>query len=130
MKKVLYIAMHRKDRSPSQRFRFEQYLEFLKENGYDYDFSFLITPEDDKVFYSPGNTFKKGLIFLKCFLTRLKDVLRANSYDLVFIQREAFMTGTVFFEKMFARSKAKVIFDFDDSIWLQNVSEANKKFSF
>ena len=78
MKKVLYVAMHRKDRSPSQRFRFEQYLEFLKQNGYDYDFSFLISPEDDKVFYSPGNTFRKGIIFLKCFLKRLRDVLRAN----------------------------------------------------
>jgi len=122
--------MHRKDRSPSQRFRFEQYLEFLKQNGYDYDFSFLISTEDDKVFYSPGNTFKKGTIFLKCFLKRLKDVLNANSYDIIFIQREAFMTGTVFFEKQFAKSKAKVIFDFDDSIWMQNVSDANKKFRF
>jgi glycosyltransferase involved in cell wall biosynthesis len=130
MKRVLYIAMHRQHRSPSQRFRFEQYLDFLKRNGYNYDFSFLISPEDDKIFYSPGNTFKKGIIFLKCFFKRLKDVLNANSYDIIFIQREAFMTGTTFFEKQFARSKAKVIFDFDDSIWMQNVSDANKKFSF
>lgn len=130
LKKVLYIAMHRRDRSPSQRFRFEQYLEFLKQNGYDYDFSFLITPEDDKIFYSPGNLFKKGTIFLKCFMKRLGDAMKANQYDIIFIQREAFMTGTTFFEKQFARSKAKVIFDFDDSIWMQNVSDANKKFSF
>jgi len=130
MKRVLYIAMHRRDRSPSQRFRFEQYLDFLKLNGYEYDFSFLISSEDDKIFYSSGNTFQKGIIFLKCFFKRLKDVLNANNYDIIFIQREAFMTGTVFFEKQFARSKAKVIFDFDDSIWMQNVSEANKRFSF
>jgi glycosyltransferase involved in cell wall biosynthesis len=122
--------MHRKDRSPSQRFRFEQYIDFLKENGYDYDFSFLITPEDDKIFYSPGNQLKKGLIVLKCFFTRLKDVLKVKQYDLIFIQREAFMTGTTFFEKQFAKSRAKVVFDFDDSIWMQNVSDANKKFSF
>lgn len=130
MKRVLYIAMHRKDRSPSQRFRFEQYIDFLQQNGYHYDFSFLISPEDDKVFYAPGNTFSKGLIFFKCFLKRLKDVLQANRYDIIFIQREAFMTGTVFFEKQFARSKAKIIFDFDDSIWMQNVSDANKRFGF
>lgn len=122
--------MHRRDRSPSQRFRFEQYLDFLKEKGYDYDFSFLISPEDDKIFYSPGNTFQKGLIFLKCFTRRLGDVLKANTYDIIFIQREAFMTGTTFFERQFAKSRAKVIFDFDDSIWMQNVSDANKKFSF
>ncbi len=130
MKRVLYIAMHRRDRSPSQRFRFEQYLEFLKQQGFDYDFSYLISPEDDKVFYSPGNTVQKGIIFFKCFSKRLKDALKANQYDIIFIQREAFMTGTTFFEKQFAKSRAKVIFDFDDSIWMQNVSDANKKFSF
>lgn len=130
VRRVLYISMHRPDRSPSQRFRFEQYIEFLKQHGWDYDFSFLITPEDDKVFYKPGHFFRKGFIFLKCFLKRLRDVWRANRYDIIFIQREAFMTGSVFFERCFARSRAKVIFDFDDSIWLQNVSDANKRFSF
>ena len=29
MKKVLFIAMHRPDRSPSQRYRFEQYFDYL-----------------------------------------------------------------------------------------------------
>ena len=104
MKRVLYIAMHRRDRSPSQRFRFEQYLEFLKQQGFDYDFSYLISPEDDKIFYSPGNTVQKGIIFFKCFSKRLKDALNANQYDIIFIQREAFMTGTTFFEKQFAKS--------------------------
>lgn len=122
--------MHRRDRSPSQRFRFEQYLDFLKQQGFDYDFSYLISPEDDKIFYSPGNTLQKGIIFFKCFSKRLKDALNAGKYDIIFIQREAFMTGTTFFEEQFAKSKAKVIFDFDDSIWMQNVSDANKKFSF
>jgi glycosyltransferase involved in cell wall biosynthesis len=102
----------------------------LKQQGFDYDFSYLISPEDDKIFYSPGNTLQKGIIFFKCFSKRLKDALNAGKYDIIFIQREAFMTGTTFFEEQFAKSKAKVIFDFDDSIWMQNVSDANKKFSF
>jgi len=122
--------MHRPDRSPSQRFRFEQYMEFLKANGFDYDFSYLINAEDDKVFYSPGNTFKKFQIVAGSFMKRLKDAANADRYDIIFIQREAFMTGTTYFEKRFSRSRAKVIFDFDDSIWMQNVSEANRFFSF
>ena len=130
MKRVLYVAMHRPDRSPSQRFRFEQYIEFLKQNGYDYKFSYLITAEDDKIFYKPGNAFGKAQIMMRTFLQRLNDAINASNYDVIFIQREAFMTGSTFFEKRFAASKAKMIFDFDDSIWMQNVSEANKKFSF
>ncbi len=126
MPKILFVAAHRPDRSPAQRFRFEQYLPFLKEKGFDYDFSFLISESDDKVFYQPGNFFTKSYIFFKSFFRRLNDVLRANKYDLIFIQREAFMTGVTFFEKLFKHSKAKVIYDFDDAIWHFDVSEGNK----
>jgi glycosyltransferase involved in cell wall biosynthesis len=129
MKKVLFIAAHRPDRSPSQRFRFEQYFSYLEKHGYQCDFSWLISEKDDQVFYNPGNISTKFYIFLKSVAIRLRDVLKASSYDIIFIQREAFMTGTTFFEKQFARSKAKVIFDFDDAIWHQDVSEANKKFA-
>ena len=37
------------------------------------------------------------------------------------------MTGSTLFEKLFARSGAKMIFDFDDAIWHFDVSEANKR---
>ncbi|MFN7013942.1 MAG: glycosyltransferase family 4 protein [Bacteroidia bacterium] len=59
----------------------------------------------------------------------MKEIFTSNKYDIIFIQRECFMLGTSFFEKQFAKSRAKIIFDFDDSIWLQNVSEANKTFA-
>jgi len=130
MKKILFIASHRLGRSPGQRFRWEQYLPYLRENGFQCDFEYMISPEDDKIFYSSGNLVKKGLIFLKCWIKRYRDTLKAREYDIVFIQREAFMTGSTYFEKRFKKSGAKNIFDFDDSIWFQNVSEANKTFAF
>jgi len=129
MPKILFLTLHRPDRSPSQRFRFEQYLHFLKQNKYDYEFSFLLNQKEDAVFYSKGNLFKKLLIVIKSALKRLKEIRKANEYDIIFIQRECFMLGSSFFEKQFAKSSAKVIFDFDDSIWLQNVSDANKTFA-
>lgn len=130
MKKILFIASHRLNRSPGQRFRWEQSLPYLRENGFQCDFEYMISPEDDKTFYSPGNFLKKGMIFLKCWIKRYQDTIKAKNYDVVFVQREAFMTGSVYFEKRFKRSGAKFVFDFDDSIWLQNVSEANKTFAF
>lgn len=128
MPKILFVASHRPDRSPAQRFRFEQYMSFLKQHGFDYDFSYLISEKDDRIFYAPGNLHNKLFVFLKSALLRCKDVMRAGKYDIIFVQREAFMTGSSFFEKMFARSRAKLVFDFDDAIWNHDVSDANRKF--
>ena len=129
MPKALFIASHRPDRSPSQRFRFEQFLTYLKEQGWDSDFSYTISAKADKVFYSKGHVIQKLLIILNGFLIRMGNVLNASSYDVIYIQREAFLTGTTFFEKRFSKSSAKVIYDFDDSIWISNVSDANKKWN-
>ena len=128
--KVLFIGMHRLDRSPSQRYRFEQYFNFLESHGVACELSYLISKKDDKIIYSTGNYLGKLLIFLKSWRIRMKDVKRANHFDYIFIQREAFMTGTTYFEKKFAKSKAKLIFDFDDSIWLEDKNKANSKLSF
>jgi glycosyltransferase involved in cell wall biosynthesis len=129
MPKILFIASHRPERSPSQRYRFEQYLPFLIQNGYSCDYSFLISERDDQMFYQPGNFRRKTYFFLKSVYRRLRDLSRKNEYDLIFVQREAFMTGSAFFEKRFGKAKAKLVFDFDDAIWHLDVSDANRKLS-
>lgn len=126
MPKILFIAAHRPNRSPSQRYRFEQYFDFLHENGYECELSYILSEPDDKHFYSPGNILQKFMITLRSARKRLKDALQADNYDIIFVQREAFMTGSAYFEKRFSQSKAKLIFDFDDSIWLLDTSKANK----
>lgn len=129
MASVLFVTLHRPNRSPSQRFRFEQYISYLEENGFECKLSYLLDEKDDKLFYQPKSYFGKFQILLRSILKRYNEVTFKKSPDIVFIQRECFMLGSTFFEKKFAK-KSNLIFDFDDSIWLQNVSEANKRFSF
>lgn len=129
-KRVLFIANHRMGRSPGQRFRFEQYLDFLAENGYECDFSPIISEDDDKILYLNGKLLGKASIALKARNTRSQDVKNANQYDIIFIYREALLTRSVRFERLFAKSKAKIIFDFDDAIWLPNVSSGNRYLKF
>src|SRR6476660_1728409 len=124
--RILFIGPHRPNRNGSQRFRMEQYFPYLIQQGFTCDYSWYINAGDDKIFYSHGHWFGKTLLVLKAIKTRLTDVLKANCYQIIFIQREAFIFGSYFFEKQFARSKACVIFDFDDAIWLEDTSEANK----
>jgi glycosyltransferase involved in cell wall biosynthesis len=128
MKRILFIAPLHPNRSPSQRFRFEQYLDYIKQNGFEYKISYLITPKNDKIFYANGMLCIKFLLLIKFFFHRLKDLYIAKKYDIVFVQREAYYLGTTFFERMFSK-RTKLIYDFDDSIWLSNVSDANEKFN-
>ncbi|MGZ4098340.1 MAG: glycosyltransferase family 4 protein [Bacteroidia bacterium] len=127
MPSVLILCAHRPHRSPSQRYRFEQYLPFLEGNGFTFTWSYLLNEENDKLFYSHGNVFTKARILFKTLLIRNKDVKRFKDFDIVFIQREASFIGSSFYEKKARESGAKVIFDFDDSIWLADTSPGNRK---
>ena len=128
MPRVLFIASHRINRSPSQRYRFEQYFSFLEKKGFECELSYIISAKDDVYFYSKGHFIWKIWIFFKAFCTRIKDRFRYKNYDIVFVQREAIMIGITYFERSIRKTKAKFIFDFDDSIWLMDTSEGNKKF--
>ena len=129
-KDILFLGLHRPKRSPSQRYRVEQFLPFLEQNGLTYDYQFLLTEKMDKSFYASGHYFAKALIVFKSILKLLKiTFLEARNYKTIFIQREAFMLGTAYFEKQMAK-KARLLFDFDDSIWMPNVSKANARLAF
>lgn len=129
-KKVLILVAHRPDRSPSQRFRYEQYLPFLEENGYEFEYSYLISEQDDQFFYKSGNYFKKFLFLIRATGKRLKDVKRSKDFDLVFIQREAFLLGTTYFERKIFKTGIPIIYDFDDAIWEINKEGGNKALNF
>lgn len=122
----MFIVAHRIGRSPGQRFRFEQYLDYLSEKGFLYEISYLLNEKDDKFFYSNGYYVRKFFIFLKSLHQRFNDLKRIKEYDIVFIYREAVMFGSAFFEKRFKKRGAKIILDFDDAIWLMDVSQGNK----
>jgi glycosyltransferase involved in cell wall biosynthesis len=128
-KKILFIVPHRINRCPGQRFRFEQYISTLQNNGYETTFSPLLNEDDDKIFYSKGKYVHKFYILLKSIMIRLSDLFSINQYDIVFIYREAIMIGSTFFERLYSFSKAKIIFDYDDSIWLNDTSDGNKNLS-
>ncbi|MEO8590061.1 MAG: glycosyltransferase family 4 protein [Flavobacteriales bacterium] len=129
MPKVLFIASHRPGRSPNQRFRFEQYMGFLEANGFQCELSYLVEESDDKFLYKKGHFLDKLRFVRRSIAKRRADVARMNEFDIIFICREALMTRSTMFERAFSRGRAKVIFDLDDSIWLSNVSDANRRWS-
>ena len=125
-KRLLCIIHHRQDRSPGQRFRIEQFLPALKADGWKVEWSNILNETDDKIFYSSGHYSGKFRVMLKSFRHRLKDLKRAKNFDAVFVYREAFMLGTSWFEKRLSKKNIPMVFDFDDSIWLNDTSAGNQ----
>ncbi len=126
MKKILFIASHRPQRAPGQRFRFEMFFDELSKNGIEAELSHLLSEEDDKVIYSKGNYLSKLRIALKSIQKRKADLKRVHEFDLVVIFREALMTKSIFFEKAVHRKGIPMIFDFDDAIWIKDISANNR----
>jgi glycosyltransferase involved in cell wall biosynthesis len=125
-KKILFIVPYPVGQAGSQRFRFEQYFETLKQNGFEYTVSPFLSLEAWKVLYQKGFLFRKIFAIANGYLTRVKDLLSLRSYDYVFIHREASPFGPPWVEWFITRVfKKYTIFDFDDAIWLANTSESN-----
>ena len=121
------MVAHRPKRSPSQRYRFEQYLSYLETQGYTFDWSYLLNEQTDKAFYATGGAMRKASLLMAHLWQRLRDWQRMSNYDVIFIQREALFLGSGFFEHRAFKSGARVIFDFDDAIWKADTSPGNQK---
>lgn len=124
--KIAFVVPYPHDWAPGQRFRYEQY---LQEVGKIYDYRLLefIDAKTNTILYREGLFFQKSFGFLKAFCKRFFDLFYISNCDAVFIFREASMIGPPVFEWIIAKILRKpIIFDYDDAIWLPNVSEANK----
>lgn len=113
--------------SPGQRFRFEHYLGILKGEGLNYNISSFYTLKGWKRLYLRGNTFLKAVSVLRGFSKRFLDLFSLSGYTHVYIYREAAPLGPPFFEWFIIKIlRKKVIYDFDDAIWIPVTSETNK----
>ena len=125
--RILFIVPYPPGRAPSQRFRFEQYLDILLAHGHQYHLAPFISVATWNILYKPGHTATKALGILAGFVRRVGLLFSVPKYDYIFIHREAAPVGPPVFEWIIARVlRKKVIYDFDDAIWLANTSEANK----
>lgn len=124
--KVVILCPYPKGKAPSQRFRFEQYITFLEEKIDITQLSF-IDEATWAILYKPGFIFKKTTGILKGFINRFLLLFTLKQYDFVFIHREASPIGPPIFEWIIAKVlNKKIIYDFDDAIWLPNTSKENK----
>jgi glycosyltransferase involved in cell wall biosynthesis len=125
--RILFLTPYPLGRAPSQRFRFEQYLDILAAQGHQYRLAPFLSEATWRILYQPGQAAQKALGILGGFGRRLGHLLAAPAYDFVFVHREAAPIGPPILEWLLAKvMRKRLIYDFDDAIWLANTSEANR----
>ena len=125
--RILFLVPYPSGRAPSQRFRFEQYLDALTVHGHTYQLAPFTSVATWDILYQPGHAVKKVSGILAGFVRRLFLLFSVPIYDFVFVHREAAPVGPPVFEWLIAKVLGKkIIYDFDDAIWLANTSEVNK----
>lgn len=123
------MAPYPKGHAPSQRFRFEQYLDILEKEGFYVKFYSFLSEKAWKTLYQPGNYFGKFFQVMISFLKRWSLIFKLKRADHVFVHREMAHIGPPVFEWISAKVLGvKYIYDFDDAIWLPNYSQANARF--
>ena len=112
------------------RFRIAQYVPYLRSAGFDVTISPFYTQDYFKLVYQRGRYVAKSAKFIGLAMRRWAELLSITNYDLVFLYREAIPLGPPILESLIAKSGVPIVYDFDDAIFLQNVSEANRVISF
>ncbi len=112
------------------RFRVAQYVPYLREAGFDVTISSFYSPKFFRLVYKPGNYIRKALAFLPLAVRRLLELNDLDNYDLVFLYREAIPLGPPLIERAIVRKGKPIVLDFDDAIFMSNVSEANRAIAF
>jgi hypothetical protein len=79
-----------------------------------------------RLVYRPGHNVRKALSLASC-PKRLDSLSDASDVDLILIYREIFPIGPAVVERLLAiRRRPPIVFDYDDAIFLESVSDANR----
>jgi glycosyltransferase involved in cell wall biosynthesis len=126
-KKVFFLVPYPVGTAPSQRFRVELFLPELVRHNISYHVSPFMDLKTAMVLYKNGYSFLKMWGLCKGFLARWWNLFfRIPFYDYIFIHREAAPIGPPVFEWVIAKFfKKRIVYDFDDAIWIPNTSSVN-----
>lgn len=124
--KILFVVPYPIGQAPSQRFRFEQYFHILANQEIYYQVQSFWDEKTWAILYRPGQAWAKVFGMARGFCRRIALLFQLQPYDFVFIHREVSPIGPPIFEWLISKVfRKKIIYDFDDAIWLPNTSEVN-----
>lgn len=117
--KVLFLT-YSDEQGASARYRVYQFLRALRERGIESEVSPFYGRRHYRLIMSQGSMALQVLMMVLAYLRRLRQVLRASRFDVVFFNREAAPVGPVFMERLARWCGAGTILDLDDFVFMNN----------
>lgn len=125
---VLLLAPYPEKSAPSQRFRFEHYIYNAAKHNIKFHYRSFLDAKTWEILYSNGKLVLKSYGICKGFIKRFFLLFTIFKYDFIYIHREATPIGPPIIEWIIAKLlRKKIIYDFDDSIWVKMASNANPR---
>jgi len=121
--KILVLSKY-DDKGASSRYRFYQYVPSLRNEGWEVKTEPLLSNNYIAFLYD-----NKELPLLEIILSYFKRIfllLKKNKYDIIWIEQESFPWIPFFIEKIFIKSKTKIVTDYDDAFFHRYDQHSNK----
>jgi glycosyltransferase involved in cell wall biosynthesis len=117
-RRILFLCPYPPAIVASQRFRFEQYFDVLKDHGFSYEVEPFTSSKGWQTLSGKANVLLKLTVLLSALIQRFLILPRVFDFSYIFIHREAAPVGPPVIEWIIARLlKKRLIYDFDDAIW-------------
>jgi len=124
--KILLLAPAPENAMPSQRFRFEHYIHLPDKGNLEFTYSPFHGKKSWRYLHRKNHFLEKIAGVVVGFVKRFFTFFTLHKYDFVFIHRETAPIGPPVFEWLIAKVfRKKIIYDFDDAIWINHTSETN-----
>ena len=124
-KKILFVCPYPFDQQAGQRLKYEQHLNFFKENGYDYEIKPFMNNNFYQIVYIKNFYFKKIIYTITGYLNRIKLIFSLYKYDYVYIFLWVTPFGGFLFEFIYRLLSKKIIYDVEDNIFINVPNEIN-----
>jgi glycosyltransferase involved in cell wall biosynthesis len=124
---VLVLSPYLYDTAPGQRFRIEQWARALEEVRFT--FVPFESPALKQVWHAQRQYLTKATELARSIRRRVAMIAGLDgSWDAIIIHRELMPVGPAVLERWLAKRGIPILYDFDDAIFLPDVSEANRRF--
>lgn len=117
--KMLVVCPFPQGVAAGQRFKYEQYFERWRNNGWDIDVTSYMDMALWNVVYRRGHLLQKVKGLLRGHFRRLCDLIRIQRYDLVYVFMWVTPFGTSIIERLVRHLSRRLIYDVEDNVLVE-----------